>query len=490
MTHDPPHVPSTHPPSTHAPQQSSTCAPDDAPRRVPTLTADPERIIRADLSRLIEPGDLLGGLALECFGAAQLHALITSEHVPSGSERQSFAEAAESAGMGPRQRDLRVGLARWRTRCGQLHGAADIAAMRRLGGGVLTPEDPAWPQQLQDLGPSAPVALWFRGGLEEADHVSLRRLPGPNRTVAIVGSRETTDYGLRVTAQLTEDLVRAGLCVVSGGAYGVDAAAHRAALRAGPDPDSGSAPGSGSHRASSAAENARTAPTIAVMAGGLDRFYPAGNEGLLRDVAFNGLLLSEMAPGSAPTRHRFLQRNRLIAALGMVTVVTEARWRSGAQNTAHHALALGREVGVVPGSVFSASSAGCHRLLRETPAQLVRDAADVLSLVTGGPPAGSSEGSGPDGTPPNIPALVGVAESDSRAASHPELPVPAGREFPQDGLNEAQRLLFDALPRRGLSAPGKLSAVAGLPLPKVLAELTRLQRSGHARDVNGQWGRT
>ncbi|MCH8562445.1 DNA-protecting protein DprA [Nesterenkonia sp. YGD6] len=202
-----------------------------------------------------------------------------------------------------------------------------------------------------------------------------------------------------------------------------------------------------------------------------------------------GLLLSEMAPGSAPTRHRFLQRNRLIAALGMVTVITEARWRSGAQSTAHHALTLGREVGVVPGSVFSASSAGCHRLLRETPAQLVRDATDVLTLVTGGRAYGPTPAGDSDVPRPAIDHRTGRQAPPSRHTVQPELPGPAGRDHPQDGLDEAQRLLLDALPRRGLSAPGKLSSVAGLPLPTVLAELTRLQRSGHARTVNGHWGR-
>lgn len=449
----------------------------------------PHRIIRAELSRLIEPGDLLAGLALERFGAEVLHALITSGRAPSAAERQNLAEAAESAGMGPRQRDLRDGLTRWRTRCDQLHGAADIAAMGRLGGGVLTPEDPAWPQQLQDLGPAAPVALWFRGAGEDSLHRSVARIPAPHRAVAIVGSREITDYGIRVTAELTEDLVRTGLCVVSGGAYGVDAAAHRAALRAGRDQDSRSVPTTASPRRACSEENSPAAPTLAVMAGGLDRFYPAGNESLLREVAAQGLLLSEMAPGSAPTRHRFLQRNRLIAALGMITVVTEARWRSGAQSTAHHALTLGREVGVVPGSIFSASSAGCHRLLRDTPAQLVRDATDVLGLVADGPPARTREEHGRGSTAPQRAEGPGSMAGPSRDPRQPELPMAADREHPQDGLDEAQRLLFDALPRRGLSTPGKLSAVAGMPLPKVLAELTRLQRSGHARDVNGQWGR-
>ncbi|MCH8565381.1 DNA-protecting protein DprA [Nesterenkonia sp. LB17] len=463
---------------------------DPAPGQ-PRAASRKERIIRAELSRLIEPGDLLAGLALETFRAQHLHALITSEHPPSVAERHALAQAAESAGLGPRQQDLRVGLERWRTRCGQLRGAADLATMSRLGGGLLIPEDPTWPAQLRDLGPLAPVALWFRGGAEEIASQSLGRLPEPTRAVAIVGSREVTDYGIRITAELTQDLVQTGLCVVSGGAYGVDAAAHRAALRAASAPVSGSRPGPGSaaSAASGTWSGTRPAPTLAVLAGGLDRFYPAGNESLLQEVAVTGLLLSEMAPGSAPTRHRFLQRNRLIAALGMVTVITEARWRSGAQSTAHHALTLGREVGVVPGSVFSASSAGCHRLLRETPAQLVRDATDVLTLVTGGRAYGPTPAGDSDVPRPAIDHRTGRQAPPSRHTVQPELPGPAGRDHPQDGLDEAQRLLLDALPRRGLSAPGKLSSVAGLPLPTVLAELTRLQRSGHARTVNGHWGR-
>ncbi|MBO0596085.1 DNA-protecting protein DprA [Nesterenkonia sp. E16_7] len=456
----------------------------------PGVEIEQERVLRAELSRLIEPGDLLAGLALETFGAQRLHALITSERAPSVSERDRMAQVADSAGLGPRQQDLRTGLARWRTRCGQLHGASDLARIRRLGGGLLIPQDPAWPAQLGDLGPLAPVAIWFRGSREESASQALGRLPDPARTVAIVGSREVTDYGIRITAQLTEDLVHAGLCVVSGGAYGVDAAAHRAALRACSDQDSGprspqDAVGRDPSGGLTGAD--RCAPTLAILAGGLDRFYPAGNERLLREVAEQGLLLSEMAPGSAPTRHRFLQRNRLIAALGLVTVITEARWRSGSQSTAHHALNLGREVGVIPGSVFSAASAGCHRLLRETPAQLVQDATDILNLAAEGAGSEAAQPPAPGQGSLAIGSMAGRRDSASRPAVQPELPL--GREHPQDGLDEAQRLLFDALPRRGLSAPGKLSQVAGLPLPTVLAELTRLQRSGHARMVNGHWGR-
>ncbi|GAA1143054.1 DNA-processing protein DprA [Nesterenkonia lutea] len=432
---------------------------DSIPR---AAQAVPElRRIRAELSRLIEPGDLLAGVAVELLGAEVLHDLITSDRVLSRRQGAELAASAASAGLGPRQQSLAAGLQRWRTRRDQLHGQRDIDAMARFSGGILIPEDPDWPAQLRDLGPASPVALWFRAGEGLSDRERLDRLPTFTRAAAIVGSREITDYGIRITAELTEELVQAGLCLISGGAYGVDAAAHRAALRSAAERRAES---SGGHALS---QPHRPTPTIAVLAGGLDRLYPAGNEGLLQEVSAAGMLLSEMAPGSAPTRHRFLQRNRLIAALGMITVVTEARWRSGAQSTAHHALTLGRPVGVVPGSVFSASSSGCHRLLKETPAQVVTDAADVLALAGG---------------------LASV-----EPAAHPVLPMDVakapGRGHPQDGLTEAQRLLYDALPVHGLSSPAKLSGVAGLPLPKVLAELSRLQRSGRARTVNGQWGR-
>lgn len=438
--------------------QASTRAPAVAPAMVSAPGAELRRV-RAELCRLIEPGDLLAGVAIELLGPETLHRLITTNRSLSAHQGQQLAEAAESAGLGPRQQDLEAGLARWRTRKDQLHGERDLETMARFCGGLLIPEDAAWPPQLRDLGPASPVGLWFRGQGTGTANALLGRLPRFTRAIAIVGSREITDYGTRVTAELSQDLVRAGLCLISGGAYGVDAAVHRAALHA------AAAPPDRAASRPDAGEAAPHAPTMAVLAGGLDRLYPAGNERLLGEVASTGLLLSEMAPGSAPTRHRFLQRNRLIAALGMVTVITEARWRSGAQSTAHHALTLARPVGVVPGSVFSASSAGCHRLLRETPAELITDAADVLALAAGAATVAGAQG-----------------------VHQPTLPVAVSAR-PQDGLTEGQRLLYDALPARGLSSPGKLSGVAGLPLPKVLAELSRLQRSGHARTANGQWGR-
>lgn len=430
------------------------------------------REIRAELSRIVEPGDLLASVVVEHMGCFEAHTLIRSGAAPTATLVQNIAEAAEAQGLGGRQRDLREALSRWRTRSDQAAGARDLRTLRRVGGGLLIPEDPHWPPQLRDLGPAEPLALWWRG---ESPSAAVSRLPEFHRSVAIVGSREVTDYGARVTGEISQTLAERGLCILSGGAYGVDAAAHRSALRA------------WERRSGEGREESGT-PTIAVLAGGLDRFYPAGNETLLRSIGRAGLLLSELAPGSAPTKHRFLQRNRIIAALAPVTVVTEARWRSGAQSTAHHAVGMGRPVGAVPGSVYSPTSAGCHRLLRETPAELVRDAADVAELIAGAAPGSAPPGAG---------AVSGPPEAEGSAEVQEMLPVPEGspareqdRTRPEDSLSEADRLLLDALPKRRLSTPGKLSEVAGLPVPLVLGGLTRLQRRGLARTVDGHWGKS
>jgi DNA processing protein len=238
-----------------------------------------------------------------------------------------------------------------------------------------------------------------------------------------------------VTGDFAYSLAQRGFTVVSGGAYGIDAHAHRAALAGG----------------------AGAVPTIAVMAGGVDRFYPSGNEDLLRAVCNQGAVLAEVPPGSAPTRYRFLQRNRLIAALSAVTVVVEARWRSGALNTAHHAETLGRAVGAVPGSVHSANSAGCHRLLRDGGAVCVTDAAEVAELAS---PSGS--------------ALPEQRQGSAQV---------------QDGLTLEDLILLDALPLRSTTSVEKLSAVAGLGQESVRAGLGRLGLLGLAVSERGGWKR-
>ncbi|QBR74269.1 DNA-processing protein DprA [Microbacterium sediminis] len=181
-------------------------------------------------------------------------------------------------------------------------------------------------------------------------------LPQYRREAAIVGARAATSYGEHVATELAGDLALEGVAVVSGAAYGIDGAAHRAALREG-------------------------GLTVAVLAGGVDRVYPAGHAHLLARIAETGAVISEVAPGTAPTKFRFLQRNRLIAALSGATVVVEAGWSSGSLNTASHAASLARPIGAVPGSITSAQSAGCHRLLREYGAVCVTCAADVGELL-------------------------------------------------------------------------------------------------------------
>lgn len=408
---------------------------------------------RSELSRLIEPGDLLGPTSVAALGPARAHELIFSGRRPTSEEQQTVAAAALEAGLNTSRVTLVGGLERWRTRIEQANGERDLRVLHRLGGGLIIPEDDAWPAQLNDLYPAVPLGLYFRGTAPAADAdpeqnylLALKRLPVPPRSISVVGSREMSDYGARATFELAEQLAGHGVSILSGGAYGIDAAAHRGALYAERD-ESG------------------PSPTCAVLAGGVDRFYPAGNERLLRAVTDQGLLLSEMAPGSTPTRHRFLHRNRIIAALAAAVVVVEARWRSGALSTAHHGLGLGRAVGAFPGSVFSSSSSGCHRLLRDTPAELVTDAAEVLELIAGRPTA--------EQTALQIPS-TGQVPTQERVADH---------------LSDVDQRLYDALPAQRSTTAGKLCGVAGLPMPQVLAGMSRLERRGLATVAEGQWSR-
>ncbi|PVE20050.1 DNA-processing protein DprA [Arthrobacter sp. Bz4] len=396
-----------------------------------TSYTNPTVVARAALSRLFEPSDTVG-LALT-LAAGPIDALrIATGRISAGSTLPlEVAGLLESQGISIRPQALIDALERWRPRVADLAPERDLATLERLGGILLTPESEGWPNAIDDLQLSAPSCLWIRGNYS-------RGIPELNRMVAVVGSRDSTAYGTAVTGDLAAGLVTRGYTVVSGGAYGIDAQAHRSAL--------------------AAADDERTLPTIGVTACGIDRYYPAGNEQLLRETARRGLLVAEVPPGASPTRWRFLQRNRLIAALCAVTVVVEARWRSGALNTAHHAAGLGRSVGAVPGSVFSANSAGCHRLMREGSAICVTDAAEIAELA------------GPIGS-------VMVPEPDGEHAVH-------------DGLTVEDILLLDALPVRASTTIDKLASVAGLSIRDVLAGLSRLELSTLAeRTHDGGWRR-
>ena len=403
-------------------------------------------LARAALSRLIEPSDTVGQALLMATGPEAAARIASGLQRPGAADRRGVNAILEENGIRGSDQTLNEALARWRPRVATLAPERDLATVSRFGGTLLVPEDQRWPESLSELGLGMPFCLWTRGGTD---------IPTAARCVAVVGSRDATAYGLSVTGDLAGGLVQRGRTVISGGAYGIDAQAHRSALAV-------------ATRDESASQKLALIPTIAVLAGGIDRFYPAGNEDLLRAVVDRGLILSEVPPGSAPTRWRFLQRNRLIAALSASTIVVEARWRSGALNTAHHAAGLGRGVGAVPGSVYSANSAGCHRLLRDGSAVCVTDAAEIVEL------------SDPLGLP--TPEAAGSVEDRSDAGQT--------ARADHDGLAVEDILLLDALPLRTGSPVEKLAMVAGLGLPAVRAGLARLELEGLARrSSTGTWQR-
>lgn len=292
----------------------------------------------ATWSCLVEPGDGVAGRLLGALGYEDSLA-----EVIGGGPAKAAREAA-----GIEADEWRKALERWRPRCTVQPVLDALHTGTRSGLSLIAPHDEHWSSRLDDLGAHAPVCLWVRG--------RVGALTEPRSAVAIVGARAATSYGEHVALELSAELVGRGASIVSGAAYGIDGAAHRAALAAG-------------------------GTTIALLAGGADRAYPTGHVRLIERIAASGAVVSEVPPGSAPTKWRFLQRNRLIAALADATVVVEAGWRSGSLNTAAHAVTMSRPLGAVPGPVTSAASAGCHRLLREFDARCVTNADEVMELL-------------------------------------------------------------------------------------------------------------
>lgn len=404
-------------------------------------TMDQTRIARAALSRLFEPLDPMGMLLVEAFGPQEAlriacgqapeedvaaMARFLDDAGRGGARAGDGSSTASGAEPGGRPGTLAAALERWRPRVGHLAPERDLESIARFGGRLVIPEDDEWPGGLADLGPEAPLCLWVRG--EEP-------LPDSGRTVAIVGSRDATGYGLSASGELARGLADFGLTVISGGAYGIDGQAHRAALTS----------------------SGPSVPTVAVLAGGVDRYYPSGNEELLREVARRGHLVSELPPGASPSKHRFLKRNRLIAAMSAMTIVVEARWRSGALSTARRAVDLGRHVAAVPGSVYSANSAGCHRLLRDG-ATCVTEAKEAYELLA--------------------PAGEGLVEDHHTPTK------------PHDGLSLVDLMVLDALPVRRGSEVEHLAVVAGLSEAEIRAGLGRLSLQGLAERAGEGWRRT
>ncbi|MEN4479377.1 DNA-processing protein DprA [Mycolicibacterium cosmeticum] len=308
--------------------------------------------------------------------------------------------------------------------------ADDLELLDRRGGRLITPDDDEWPhlafaafgnetvRRKQDG--HIPMVLWAVGPARMDDVA--------DRAAAIVGTRAATAYGEHVAASLAEGLAEQDVAVVSGGAYGIDGAAHRATLAA-------------------------DGCTVAVLAGGIDVPYPSGHSALLHRISQSGLVVTEYPPGVRPARFRFLARNRLVAALGRATVVVEAGLRSGAANTAGWAAAMGRVVCAVPGPVTSSASAGCHVLLRGG-ATLVDRAAELVEIV-------------------------------GRAGEFADIPVHPAAKL--DALSRPERVVYEALPARGYRSVEQIAVDAALAPESVLGPLALLESSGLVERRDGRW---
>ncbi len=379
------------------------------------------RFARAVLTSLAEPGDSDAGALVGAIGPVRALRVIVEGWGAArvlSDVREASPAAAEVLG-----RRLENALERWRPRASLTSAVRAFESAGRFRAVLVTPEDSHWPRALDDLGDGAPHALWVRG--------HLARLGELVRSVALVGARAATGYGEHVAMEASAGLADRGFATVSGGAYGIDGAVHRASL-------------------------ASDATTIAFLAGGADRLYPAGHSDLLRRVAERGLLIAELPCGSSPTKWRFLMRNRLIAAASTATVVVEAGRRSGSLNTAGHAAAIGRPLGAVPGPVTSPASAGCHRLIREYGAECVTTADEMAELAG---VAGSQ-----------------MADDEARRDSN------AG----STDSAETVRLLDAMKSRSALTVP-ELVVRSGMSAREVIGALGALETAGRASERNGGW---
>lgn len=365
------------------------------------MSGEAERVARVALTRIAEPGDELIGRWLERYGPQEVVRALTA-----GGARLDGATPQRWEGLRLRARSARP--------------QADLEDLARLGGRFLCPGDTEWPGQLDDLGTARPIGLWVRG----APSLRFWAL----RSVAVVGARACTDYGVHVASGLGAGLADRGWTVVSGAAYGVDGAAHRGALASG-------------------------GATIGVLACGVDVAYPAGHRELIHRMAAQGLLLAELPPHDHPTRSRFVLRNRVIAALTRGTVVVEAELRSGSLSTARRASELGRTVMGVPGAVTSGMSSGVHQLLRME-GELVTDPAEVIELVGG----------------------MGELAPERR-----------GPVLPRDVLPSDAARVLDAMPARSAVDVDRLAHAAGVAPERTLVRLHELRALGFVERRGEYW---
>lgn len=374
------------------------------------MTTDDARLARIALSRLVEPGRRDLGILVDTHGPVEALARVRAGDVPHELRDAASARMAE------------------RDPIAAAHEA--LTRIERLDGRLITPDDDEWPRRVDDLrlipftdnvndrDVYPPLCLWIRGPLRLGEIA--------DRSVSVVGARASSPYGNTVALELAYGLATREWAVISGGALGIDGQAHRGAL----------APGG---------------MTIAVMACGLDRFYPQSHTSLLERISQEGLLISEWPPH----RHRFLIRNRVIAALARGTVVVEASARSGAKQTANRSQQLGRPTMAVPGEVTSAMSVGTHQLLRRIDIRLVTSAPEIIEEV------------GHIGAD-----LAPVERAPARS---------------RDSLDAIVSQVLDGVPARFGAGPSEIAAAAGVGLRQALQALPRLKDEGWVLEDDGRW---
>lgn len=406
------------------------------------------RLCTALIMRFADPADPLIVEGLKTLGAPlTLYCVTNPEGMTEtwwngGEPSEEIADVLRAAGVSytPGQHsmsyeDFTRGIAkkrrRWQGRQ-RFEPRRECAMAVSCGIWLVTPVDDFWPNHLQDLGDETPYGLWGKG-----DPAKLRILTEYfQKCVAVVGSRDASVYGADATSYLVHELAQKSHIIISGGAYGIDVAAHRAALAAG----------------------SSAVPTIALMAGGLDHFYPVQNSEILHRIVEEGLILSEVSIGNTPTRWRFLERNRLIAALSHDVVVVEARWRSGALNTARHGLEIGRELWAVPGNINSPNSVGCHRLIRDGYARILSEIQDILEAREG----------------------FDALQEEKQSHDHEQSTV-------LDTMSEAQGRLWDMMSPRTYRSAEELAGHIGLPLRGTMVELSQLAQQGLAETDGFGW---
>lgn len=421
------------------PEEQSNLPKDGTQSSADSATAGPspeERRARAIWTAIAQPGEPVVGQVIGHFGVMEAleRVKFLAAKLPEIDDmiiRTVFQPARLPASVAQ--------VEGWAMRLRELNLEMEYQLLSRDGGTLVVPGDAAWPMMADDLGMVAPLALWVRGNPRALQALA------PEGAVALVGARCATHYGTDIAQEIAYELGERGIWVISGGAYGIDAAAHQGAL-------------------------ASRGKTISVQAGGLGELYPAMNARLFSQIQQTGAIVSEAPPSQRPAKHLFLTRNRIISALSQVVVVVEAGERSGAMSTANHGAEQGRQVAAVPGPVTSAASIGCHRLIREG-AALVTNAEEILELMF---PLNAVKQNVHGG---------GAAAAEPPRNSAGQIPAPSLFA----GLSSDGVKVIDSLSKTAWKSLEQVARGAGLGTRTVQSELGLMELDGKVETRNGRY---